>query len=80
MDNLISKLSIAAAFEQQHNMEIYAELKKLRAIDLYANLMAGVYGEVREVSLGKFEIEIKGSESYSGYPVLFNFEPKGKQS
>jgi len=42
--------------------------------------MSGVYGEVREVSRGEFQIEIKASESYSGYPVLFNFEPKGVES
>ena len=61
-------------------MEISAELRQLKAIDLYANLMSGVYGEVREVSRGEFQIEIKASESYSGYPVLFNFEPKGVES
>ena len=40
---------------------------------IYNDLIGGVYGEVRKVGCD-CELEIQGSESYTGYPLLFNFE------
>ena len=69
-----NKIAVATAFELQHNMEIAAELHQLKAIDLYYNLIGGVYGEVRNIGNGEMEIEVRASESRTGYPLLFTFE------
>jgi hypothetical protein len=37
------------------------------------NLLSGVYGDVREND-GVYEIEIRGAESCSGNPIIFEFE------
>ena len=68
------KIAVATAFELQHNMEIAAELHRLKAIDLYYNLIGGLYGEVRDIGGGEMEIEVRASESRTGYPILFTFE------
>ncbi len=68
------KIAVATAFEFQHNMEIAAELHRLKAIDLYYNLIGGLYGEVRDIGGGEMEIEVRASESRTGYPILFTFE------
>ena len=65
-----NKIAVATAFELQHNMEIAAELHRLKAIDLYYNLI----GEVRDIGNGEMEIEVRASESRTGYPILFTFE------
>ena len=69
-----NKIAVATAFELQHNMEIAAELHRMKAIDLYYNLIGGLYGEVRAIGNGEMEIEIRASESITGYPLLFTFE------
>jgi len=69
-----NKIAVATAFEFQHNMEIAAELHQLKAINLYYNLIGGVYGEVRNIGNGEMEIEVRASESRTGYPLLFTFE------
>lgn len=68
------KIAVATAFELQHNMEIAAELHRMKAIDLYYNLIGGLYGEVSDIGNGEMEIEIRASESRTGYPILFTFE------
>ena len=68
------KIAVATAFELQHNMEIAAELHQLTAIDIYSNLIGGVYGEVRDIGGGEMEVEVRASESRTGYPILFTFE------
>jgi len=68
------KIAVATAFELQHNMEIAAELHWLKAIDLYYNLIGGLYGQVRDIGGGEMEIEVRASESRTGYPLLFTFE------
>jgi len=70
----LSKIAVATAFEFQHNMEIAAELHRMKAIDIYSNLVGGVYGEVRDIGGGEMEIEVAASESRTGYPILFTFE------
>ena len=75
MKNLKTKM-VVDSFIDCHNTEIAAELRLLDVDYIYSNLVNGVYGEVREVTTpaGKErEIEIEGSESYSGYDYLFNF-------
>ena len=69
-----NKIAVATAFELQHNMEIAAELHRLKAIDIYYNLIGGLYGEVRDIGNGEMEIEVPASESRTGYPILFTFE------
>lgn len=69
-----NKIAVATAFELQHNMEIAAELHRLKAIDIYSNLIGGLYGEVREIGGGEMEIEVPASESRTGYPILFTFD------
>ena len=69
-----NKIAVATAFELQHNMEIAAELHRMKAIDIYSNLIGGLYGEVRAIGNGEMEIEIRASESITGYPLLFTFE------
>lgn len=68
------KIAIATAFELQHNIEIAAELHRLKAIDLYYNLIGGLYGEARDIGGGEMEIEVRASESRTGYPILFTFD------
>ena len=68
------KIAVATAFELQHNMETAAELHRLKAIDIYSNLIGGLYGEVRDIGGGEMEIEIPASYSRTGYPILFTFE------
>lgn len=68
------KIAVATAFELQHNMEIAAELHQLKAIDIYSNLIAGLYGEVRDIGGGEMEVEVRASESRTGYPILFTFK------
>ena len=69
----LAKIAVATAFEHQHNMEIAAELHRLKAIDIYYNLIGGVYGEVRDIGGGEMEIEVAASESLTGHPILFTF-------
>ena len=69
-----NKIAVATAFELQHNMEIAAELHRMKAIDIYYNLIGGLYGEVRDIGNGEMEIEVAASESRTGYPILFTFE------
>ena len=68
------KIAIATSFELQHNMEVAAELHRMKAIDIYSNLIGGLYGEVRDIGGGEMEIEVPASESRTGYPILFTFE------
>jgi hypothetical protein len=68
------RIAVATAFELQHNIEIASELHQLKAIDLYYNLIGGLYGEVRDIGGGEMEIEVRASESRTGYPLLFTFK------
>lgn len=74
MSDLSKIAAVATAFEFQHNMEIAAELHRLKAIDIYSNLVGGVYGEVRDIGGGEMEIEVAARWSRTGYPILFTFE------
>jgi len=68
------QIAVATAFELQHNMEIAAELHRMKAIDLYYNMIGGLYGEVRDIGNGEMEIEVPARNSRTGYPILFTFE------
>ena len=66
--------AIAMAFINHHNKELAAEMRHYKTThSIYTDLIGGVYGEVRKVGCD-CELEIQGSESYTGYPLLFNFE------
>lgn len=69
-----NKIAIATAFELQHNMEVAAELHRMKAIDLYYNMIGGLYGEVRDIGNGEMEIEVPARKSRTGYPILFTFQ------
>ena len=57
-----------------HFNKVAAELHRMKAIDIYSNLIGGLYGEVRDIGGGEMEIEVPASESRTGYPILFTFE------
>jgi len=52
-------------------------------IQVYYDMIGGLYGESREVEMPsgiiEMEIEIPESDSHSGYPILFNFESIGDE-
>ena len=48
-------------------------------IQIYYNMIGGLYGECRMLDGSEFEIEIPASDSHSGYPILFNFESIGDE-
>mgnify|MGYP000268163584 CR=1 FL=1 len=68
------KRAVAVSFINHHNKELAEEMRHYKTTQaIYTDLIGGVYGEVRKVG-SECELEIQGSESYTGYPLLFNFE------
>ena len=73
------KIKIAADYVALHkdsdleNWTPFNKSKTEKLETIYNNLINHVYGEVRELELGRFEIEIGSLESTTGAPILFEF-------
>lgn len=73
------KIKIAADYVALHkdsdleNWTPFNKSKTEKLLTIYNNLINDVYGEVRELELGRFEIEIGAHDSKTGAPVLFEF-------
>ena len=75
----MNKIEIAKEYIDMHNSIIsdeYESSSNEELEDVYNNMIAGEYGEVRKVEGydNEYEIEIKGTDTNSGNPKIFTFE------
>ena len=73
------KIKIAADYVALHidsdleNWTPFNKSKTEKLETIYNNLINDVYGEVREIEPGRYEIEIGSLESKTGSSILFEF-------
>ena len=88
MKALDAKIEIAKKFVDAHCYGLDAWMPKFTnpsmhddaaLIQVYYDMLGGLYGECRMLDGSEFEIEIPASDSHSGYPILFNFESIGDE-
>ena len=88
MKALDAKIEIARKFVDAHCYGLDAWMPKFTnpsmqddaaLIQVYYDMIGGLYGECRMLDGSEFEIEIPASDSHSGYPILFNFESIGDE-
>ena len=87
-ERLDAKIEIARKFVDAHCYGLDAWMPKFTnpsmhddaaLIQVYYDMIGGLYGECRMLDGSEFEIEIPASDSHSGYPILFNFESIGDE-
>ena len=91
-ERLDAKIEIARKFVDAHCYGLDAWMPKFTnpsmhddaaLIQVYYDMIGGLYGESREVEMPsgiiEMEIEIPEHDSHSGYPILFNFESIGDE-
>ncbi len=68
--------AIAQAFKEAHSYDIDAWPETL--IDIYWNLISGIYGEVERCNMGEgvinYTVEISGTQSKTGIPIIFDID------
>ena len=88
MKALDAKIEIARKFVDAHCYGLDAWMPKFTnpsmhddaaLIQVYYDMIGGLYGECRMLDGSEFEIEIPASDSHSGDPILFNFESIGDE-
>ena len=87
-ERLDAKIEIARKFVDAHCYGLDAWMPKFTnpsmhddaaLIQVYYDMIGGLYGECRMLDGSEFEIEIPASDSHSGDPILFNFESIGDE-
>ena len=53
--------------------ELNTQSKKSRFLEVFFKMTNGTYGEVRQLDLDDWEIEIGAMWSHSGNPIIFTF-------